>query len=74
MSTTQMELFMTLDKIGEAFYKNLELHSIEYDHPMTPKEIYLVMEDFIEKDRELYNKYKKGENVDKPLFHLLFHP
>jgi hypothetical protein len=74
MNTAQMELFMALDKIGDAFYKNLELRSIEFDHPMTPKEIYAAIDDFIKKDREQYKKYKKDLNVAKPLFHLLFHP
>ncbi len=74
MSPAQMELFMALDKIGETFYKNLETHSIHYDHPMTPKEIYASIDEFINKDFELYKRYKKGENVTKPIFHLLFHP
>lgn len=74
MNTAQMELFMALDKIGDAFYKNLELRSIEFDHPMTPKEIYAAIDDFIKKDRELYNKYKKDSDAVKPMFHLLFHP
>lgn len=74
MSSSQMELFMTLDKIGDIFYKNLELRSIDFDQPMTPKEIYEAIDDFIQKDKEQYIKYKKGLNVDKPLFHLLFHP
>lgn len=74
MNPTQMEIFMALDKIGDAIYKNLELRSIEFDHPMTPKEIYEAIDDFIKKDLDLYKKYKKGQNVDKPMFHLLFHP
>lgn len=74
MNPAQLELFMALDKIGEAFYKNLELRSIEFDHQMTPKEIYAAIDDFIKKDFVRYKKYKKGQNVEKPLFHLLFHP
>ena len=74
MTPAQMELFMALDKIGDAFYKNLELRSIEFDHPMTPKEIYAAIDDFIKKDRELYKKYKKDPEAVKPSFHLLFHP
>lgn len=74
MNPAQLELFMALDKIGEAFYKNLELRSIEFDRQMTPKEIYAVIDEFIKKDFAQYKKYKKGQNVEKPLFHLLFHP
>lgn len=74
MTPAQLELFMALDKIGEAFYKNLELKSIEYDQPMTPKEIYASIDDFIKKDYEQWKKYKKGQDVAKPVFHLLFHP
>lgn len=74
MNPTQMELFMALDKIGDIFYKNLELRSIEFDHPMTPKEIYTAIDEFVKKDYEQYVKYKKGDNLNKPLFHLLFHP
>lgn len=74
MNPAQMELFMALDKIGDAFYKNLELRSIEFDHPMTPKEIYAAIDEFIKKDFEQYQKYKKGQDQTKPLFHLLFHP
>jgi hypothetical protein len=74
MSPAQLELFMALDKIGDAFYKNLELKSIEFDHPMTPKEIYVAIDEFIKKDFEQWKKYKKGMDVSKPVFHLLFHP
>lgn len=74
MTPAQLELFMALDKIGEAFYKNLELKSLEYDHPMTPKEIYAAIDEFINKDFEQWKKYKKGQDVAKPVFHLLFHP
>lgn len=74
MTPSQLELFMALDKIGDTFYKNLERHSVNFDHPMTPKEIYVVIDDFINKDFEQYKRYKEGQNVSKPLFHLLFHP
>jgi hypothetical protein len=74
MNPAQLELFMALDKIGDAFYKNLELKSLEYDHPMTPKEIYAAIDDFIKKDFDQWKKYKKGLDVTKPVFHLLFHP
>ncbi|MFA6238481.1 MAG: hypothetical protein WC635_14200 [Bacteriovorax sp.] len=74
MNPAQMELFMALDKIGEAFYKNIEMRSIEFDHQMTPKEIYAAIDEFVKKDFEKYKKYKKTQNSEKPLFHILFHP
>lgn len=74
MNPAQMEIFMALDKIGDIFYKNLEVKSIEFDNPMTPIEIYKAIDDFVKKDFEQYNKYKKGDDTAKPLFHLLFHP
>lgn len=74
MNPAQLELFMALDKIGETFYKNLELKSLDFDHPMTPKEIYTAIDEFIKKDFDQWKKYKKGLDVSKPVFHLLFHP
>lgn len=74
MNPAQLNLFVTLDKIGEAIYKNLELRSIDYDHPMTPKEIYAAIDEFIKKDKEQYLLYKKNNDVEKPAFHLFFHP
>lgn len=74
MNLGQMELFMALDKIGDAFYKNLELRSIEFDHPMIPKEIYAALDEFVAKDLSLYEKYKKTPGSAKPAFHLLIHP
>ena len=74
MSASQLELFMALDKLGEAIYKEVEKASLEYDRPMTPKEIYSVLDSFFKQDFELYKRYKKGQEVAKPSFHLLFHP
>lgn len=74
MNPGQLELFMALDKIGDAIYKDLEKASLEYERPMTPKEIYAVLDDFFQQDFELYKRYKKGQDVMKPSFHLLFHP
>lgn len=74
MNPAQLELFMALDKIGDAIYKNLELVSLDKEHPMTPKEIYAAIDEFIKKDYDLYKKIKKGQNVEKPLFHKWFHP
>ena len=74
MNTDIFELFMALDKIGESIYKEVEKSSLEYERPMTPKEILSVIDDFFNRDLELYKRYKKGLDVMKPAFHLLFHP
>lgn len=74
MKPSQMELFMALDKIGEAIYKEVEKKSLEFERPMTPKEIFTVVDEFFKQDFELYTRYKKGQDVVKPVFHLLFHP
>jgi len=74
MSPSQLELFMALDKLGDAIYKEVEKASLEYDRPMTAKEIYAVLDGFFKQDFETYKRYKKGQEVGKPNFHLLFHP
>lgn len=74
MSPSQLELFMALDKLGDAIYKEVEKASLEFDRPMTPKEIYAVLDAYFKQDFELYKRYKKGQEVAKPSFHLLFHP
>ncbi len=74
MNPGQLELFMALDKIGDAIYKEIEKSSLEYERPMTPKEIFAVVDEFFKRDFELYTRYKKGQDVMKPSFHLLFHP
>jgi hypothetical protein len=70
----QMEIFMVLDKVGDAIYKEVEKVSLEYERPMTPKEIYEVLDVFFKQDFELYKRYKKGQDATKPLIHLMFHP
>lgn len=74
MNPGQLELFMALDKVGEAIYKEVEKASLEFDRPMTPKEIYAVLDGFFKEDFELYKRYKKGQDVVKPVFHTYFHP
>lgn len=74
MSTSQLELFMAIDKIGESFYKEVEKASLNYSREMTPAEIYSVLDKFYKRDAALYAKYKRGQKVERPAFHLLFHP
>jgi hypothetical protein len=74
MTTDQMELFMSLDKIGDELYKKLETKSLEFERPMTPKEIFLTLDDIFNEDFELYKRYKTQQDDVKPLFHAVFHP
>lgn len=74
MNPDQLELFMALDKVGETVYKDMEKISLEYERPMTPKEIYASLDEIFKQDFELYKRYKKGQDVVKPAFHLYFHP
>lgn len=74
MNIAQLELFIALDKIGHAIYHDLESRAAEFDHKMTPKEIFLIIDDFIKKDYVVYQNYKSGHYGIKPMFHLLFHP
>jgi hypothetical protein len=79
MSPTQMEMFMTLDKVGEVLYKELERKSIESDHPLTPKEIYEVLDNYLAMDKENSLKAKSadatGERAaNRTLIHKYFHP
>lgn len=74
MNPTQLQLFMVLDKVGDALYREIEVASLEYDRPMTPKEIYDTVDAFWKKDALLYKKHKKGQDVQGPLFHKYFHP
>ncbi len=74
MNPTQMQLFMTLDKVGDALFKEVEKASLEYSRPMTPREIYDTVETFWKRDAEVYKRFKKDQNAEKPLFHQYFHP
>jgi hypothetical protein len=74
MSPTQMQLFMTLDKVGEAVYKEIEVAALEYNRPMTPKEIYDTVDAFWSKDAAQFVRFKKGQESVKPNFHQYFHP
>jgi hypothetical protein len=64
MNPTQMEIFMALDKIGDVLYKEIEAAKANFDHPMTPIEIYKIIDDFMQKDLA----------QPKPLLHKFFHP
>ena len=69
MKPSQLELFMVLDQVGEAIYKDLEKASLEYERPMTPKEIFSELNDIFKRDLEIYNRYKKGQEYVRANFH-----
>ena len=76
MTATQMEMFMTLDKVGDVLYKELERKSIESDHPLTPKEVYEILENYLRADKEkgLKAKASAEPSSEKALIHKYFHP
>jgi hypothetical protein len=74
MNAGQMELFMALDKIGDAIYTDIEKTSLNFEHPMTPKDLLSNIEKSFDDDFVLYLNYKKDQSGIKPLFHTYFHP
>ena len=63
-----------IDKLGDLFYTNLEKHSIDFENQMTSQEIETVLNEFIAKDLERAKRFQLDQNLEKPIFHLLFHP
>ena len=74
MNPKQLQIFMLLDKIGEAIQKEVEVTSLDYNRPLTPKEIYDTVDAYWAKDASLFKKLKRGQDVAKPAFHQYFHP
>ena len=74
MNPKQLQIFMLLDKIGEAIQKEVEVASLDYNRPLTPKEIYDTVDAYWAKDASLFKKLKKGQDVARPAFHQYFHP
>ena len=74
MSTKQLQLFIALERIGDALYKKVQKASLGYTRAMYPNEIYAVLDQFFQHDFEVYERYITRKSVEKPLFHILFHP
>lgn len=74
MNSKQVELFMSVDKVGEEIFKILEKKSLEFDRSMSLKEINLALDNIFEEDFQAFKSYIQGQDVVKPTFHLLFHP
>lgn len=88
MGVKQMNLFVVLDKVGDALYTELEKHQKESKRPLAFKELYNILDDFKNKDLEVYKKYKADRRYNlrkgnrgrgprrrlvKPAFHKFFH-
>jgi hypothetical protein len=58
MSVKQMNLFVTLDKVGEALYAELEAKEAKSENPLSFKELFEALDEFKKKDLQVYKKYK----------------
>ncbi len=74
ISQKELELFLTLDKLGEEVFKILEKKSLEFDRPMTPLEVIVALDNIFQEDILVFKSYIQGQDVVKPAFHLMFHP
>ena len=61
MGVKQMNLFVTLDKVGEVMYEELERHQKLSSSPLSFKELYIILEEFKTKDQDVYKKYKAAK-------------
>lgn len=69
MTVGQMNLFVTLDKVGEALYAELEAKEAKSKHPLSFKELFEVLEEFKKKDYQVYKKYR----ADRRKLHTMEH-
>jgi len=70
----EIDLLLTLDKLGEEVFKIIDKKSLELDRPMTPFEIIVALENIFTEDIQVFKSYIQGQDVVKPAFHLMFHP
>jgi hypothetical protein len=59
MTPTQMEVFIILDKIGETVMRELEKENISASIPLSPKDIYSIIDRVISSDKKIANLFKK---------------
>jgi hypothetical protein len=69
MKPTQIQVFMTLDVVGEVLYKVIQDEQNKREHPMTPIEMFELLEEYRVKDLAKYQLDPKGST-----FHHIFHP
>jgi hypothetical protein len=68
MKIKQLKLFLTLDKVGEIILNELIAEQVKHTEKMTPKEMFIFLENFRISDLK---KYKKKKKTSK--FHKWFH-
>lgn len=69
MTKDQLRLFLVLDEVSVELFERLEDVSEELGRPMTPKEMFEVLEQFREED---FARFEKKPRKSK--FHKYFHP
>lgn len=69
MTRDQLRLFIMLDQIGTTLSQRIDEVRADIDRPLTPKEIFVILEQFREEDFKRYEDRPK-----KSLFHRNFHP
>jgi len=88
MTVGQMNLFVTLDKVGEALYAELEKEEAKASGPLSFKELFVALEEFKKNDYQAYKKYRADRRalhrmdsrdrhrarrkIVRPKFHLKF--
>ncbi|MBT7610132.1 MAG: hypothetical protein HN576_10265 [Bacteriovoracaceae bacterium] len=73
MSTAQLRLFIVLDNVGEVLKTELLKKQKEMKRPMSPIEMFTILDQFREKDYKTW-KNKMRFRRNKAIFHKLFHP
>ena len=68
MTTKQLQLFMTLDKVGEILEMELQKAQATKEYPMTIKEM------FLELDKIRSDDFSRLQNHEKTLFHKYLRP
>ncbi len=69
MTRDQLRLFLLLDEVGIKLQDRIDLVQEEYGKPMTPREIFKILEDYREEDFARYEQKPKNSK-----FHRNFHP
>ncbi|MFT6069109.1 MAG: hypothetical protein ACJAT2_000414 [Bacteriovoracaceae bacterium] len=69
MTKDQLRLFLHLDEVAEVLNERIEFVQNDIDRPLTPKEIFSILEQFREEDFARYEDKPK-----KSRFHRYFHP
>lgn len=60
MTVKQMNVFVVLDKVGEALYKKLDEAQMKNNSPLAFKEMFEILDNYREEDNKIYKEYKKA--------------